>query len=58
MNQIRADRDRFEAEAKQLREELRQEKIRADQAQESLRILQNRIAVDAARGQGPDAKKQ
>jgi hypothetical protein len=58
VTQLRTDRDRFEAEAKQLREELRKEKIRADQAQETLRILQNRIAVDAARGQGPDAKKQ
>lgn len=58
VTQIRADRDRFEAEVKQLKEELRKEKIRADQAQEALRILQNRIAVDAARGQGPDAKKQ
>ena len=58
VDQIRADRDRFEAEAKQLKEELRQEKTRADQAQEALRILKNRIAVDAARGQGPDAKKQ
>jgi hypothetical protein len=55
--QLRAQRDRFETEARQLREELRKEKIRADQAQEALRILQNRIAVDAARGQGPDAKK-
>lgn len=54
---LRADRDRFEAEAKQLREELRKEKARADQMQEAARILQNRIAVDAARGQGPDAKK-
>jgi len=55
--QLRADRDRFEAEAKQLREELRKERIRADQMQEAARILQNRINVDAARGQGPDAKK-
>jgi len=58
VTQLRAERDRFEAEAKRLREDLRKEKIRADQAQETLRILQNRIAVDAARGQGPDAKKQ
>jgi hypothetical protein len=58
VTQLRAERDRFEAEAKKLREDLRKEKIRADQLQETLRILQNRIAVDAARGQGPDAKKQ
>ncbi len=58
VTQIRADRDRFETEAKRLKEELRKEKLRADQAQEALRILQNRIAVDAARGLGPDAKKQ
>ena len=54
---IPSDRDSLEAEVKQLKEELRKEKTRADQAQEALRILQNRIAVDAARGQGPDAKK-
>jgi hypothetical protein len=58
VTQIPSDRDSLEAEVKQLREELRKEKSRADQAQEALRILQNRIAVDAARGRGPDAKKQ
>jgi hypothetical protein len=56
--QLRADRARLEAEAKILRDELRKERLRADQMQEAARILQNRIAVDAARGQGPDAKKQ
>ncbi len=55
---LRADRDRLEAEARTLREELRKERFRADQMQEAARILQNTIAVDAARGQGPDAKKQ
>jgi hypothetical protein len=58
VTQVRADRDRMEAEAKTLKEELRKERFRADQMQEALRILQNRIAVDAARGQGPDAKKR
>jgi hypothetical protein len=58
VTQLRADRARLEAEAKTLREELRKERLRADQMQEAARILQNRIAVDAARGQGPDAKKQ
>ena len=56
--QVRADRDRFEAEAKQLKQALSKEKTRADQAQKALTILKNRNAVDAARGQGPDAKKQ
>jgi hypothetical protein len=56
--QLRADRDRLDAEAKKLKEELRKEKLRADQLQEAARILHNTIAVDAARGQGPDGKKQ
>ena len=52
--QLRAERDQLAAEVRQLKEELRKERARADKAQEMFRILQNRVDVDAARGIGPD----
>ncbi len=56
--QLRAERDQLAAEVRQLKEDLRKERARADKAQENFRILQNRIDVDAARGLGPDGKQK
>ena len=49
LEKMRAERDEFESQAKQLREELRKERTRADKLQEMVRILQNRLDVDSAR---------
>ena len=53
---LKAERDRLEAELKRVKEELRTQRARADDAEKMVKILENRIAVDGARGIGPGAK--
>ena len=49
LDKLRSERDDFESQAKQLREELHKERVRADKLQEMVRILQNRLDIDSAR---------
>ena len=48
--------DQLEEQVKQLREELGKQSSRADRLQEVVRILQNRIAVEAFRNSPPDRR--
>jgi len=49
LTQLRTEKDELESQVKQLKDEVRKERARADKAQEMNRILQNRLDVDSAR---------
>jgi hypothetical protein len=51
-----AERDQLDDQVQQLRKELGKQTARADQLQEVIRILQNRIAVEAARNSSLDTR--
>jgi hypothetical protein len=53
---LRAERDQLEDRVKQLNAELGKQVARASQLQGVVRILQNRIAVEASRNSSPDIK--
>ncbi|MBZ5612314.1 MAG: hypothetical protein LAP38_29020, partial [Acidobacteriia bacterium] len=56
-SQLRIQRLEYEAQIKQLKEDARKQAARADQLQDVVRILQNRMSVDAGR-HSSDADKQ
>jgi hypothetical protein len=50
--QLRIQRLEYEAQIRNLKEEARKQAARADQLQDVVRILQNRISVDGGRSNG------
>lgn len=57
-SQLRSQRDDLETQVQQLKEQVRKEASRADQAQGVVRILENRLKVDGARNRSQSEKKK
>lgn len=55
-NQIRAERDNLAAQVERLKADVRKEAARADQAEVLVRILENRLRVEAGRNQSQNRK--
>ena len=55
-SQLRAERDNLETQVQVLKEQVRKEAARADQAEDVVRILENRLKVDSNRTR-PEEKK-
>ncbi|HTS48258.1 MAG TPA: hypothetical protein VMH05_09970 [Bryobacteraceae bacterium] len=55
--QLSSDRDKLEAQVNQLKEQVRKEAARADQAESVVRILENRLNIDGARSPSQADKK-
>jgi hypothetical protein len=55
-SQLRAERDNLQSQVQLLKEQVRKEAARADQAEDVVRILENRLKIDAGRAR-PEEKK-
>lgn len=49
-NQLRAERDNLASQVEKLKEDVRKQAARADQAEDLVRILENRLKIDDGRG--------
>ena len=56
-SQLRSERDKLETQVNQLKEQVRKEAARADQAESVVRILENRLNIDGARSQSQAERK-
>jgi len=56
-SQLRSERDKLETQVNLLKEQVRKEAARADQAESVVRILENRLNIDGARSQSQTERK-
>jgi hypothetical protein len=49
VNQLRSERDNLAAQVQRLKDDIRKEAARADQAEDLVRILENRLKIDDGR---------
>jgi len=55
-NQLRVERDNLASQVQQLKADVRKEAARADQAEDLVRILENRLKIDDGRGRSQSQK--
>ena len=56
LNQLRSERDSLAKQVQQLKEDVRKEAARADQAEDLVRILENRLKIDDSRSRSQSQK--
>ncbi len=56
-SQLRGERDKLETQVNELKDQVRKEAARADQAESVVRILENRLNIDGARSQSQTERK-